>query len=386
MATDTFRRHTRACVDFARSRAYAELPPAHHPRFERLSRIVRERSDLMATPPTREGRMLQIDALANLAAFDGVIRAPEEWTGATGHPLRVVHSLASHLFGRYATPRFLASVWFGDARDRHAWFVAHASGQKFRSLALPIAMTRRMEHVFLRTPDHVTVDHALRRAEVLGLGGSEELAAAVIATRLGEQFDDPERWRRVLAWLVGCTDVDLTHVRPFVDFAHARLLSLELTGRTFTSVMRLVRVWHGEIARERMRYLVWPRSRWRELVLRVAPTPSQRRPAEWTIVELLDSRELSLESRAMKHCVAIYARACARRHASIWSLRHRWCDEPHARSVLTIEVRPSTGMIVQLRGKANARPSGMPLQIVRMWAQQQSLPFHHYVRTADGVV
>jgi hypothetical protein len=37
-----------------------------------------------------------------------------------------------------------------------------------------------MEHAFLRSPDHLTVDHALRRAEVIGVGGSPELAHEII--------------------------------------------------------------------------------------------------------------------------------------------------------------------------------------------------------------
>jgi hypothetical protein len=64
----------------------------------------------------------------------------------------------------------------------------------------------KMEHMFLRTPDHYSFDHALRRAEVLGLGGTPELAEVLLTTRIAEDFTNAERWRQALHWLVRCGD------------------------------------------------------------------------------------------------------------------------------------------------------------------------------------
>jgi hypothetical protein len=392
MGTDTFRRHTRACVDAAIHAEFVRL--RQRPRrawfFERLLRAVQERSALMLTPPTPRGEVIQVTALRNLVPFwRALVREPEDWKGAGGHPLCVIDSLASHLFGRYPTPRFLASVWFGTGTptrlERRRWFIAHARGQRFRSLALPFAMTRRMEHFFLRTPDHLSIDPALRRAEVLGLGGTPELADALLATPLAECFEQPERWRLAIAWLVRCgDDVQLAQIRPLVDYLQARLDQVELSGRSFSAVMREVDDWHGTLARERIRIMTWSRSPWNALTFSVQGTPSDRRRAEWKIVELLDSRELAQEGRAMRHCVATYARACASGYSSIWSLRHRWLDEDAARSVLTVEVRPATRMIVQLRGRANSRASGLPLELVRQWAAREGLRIDPRIAVADG--
>lgn len=54
MTTDTFRRHTRACVDAAIHRVYHSLGrlPERASLFERLLDVVRQRSDLLAHPPT----------------------------------------------------------------------------------------------------------------------------------------------------------------------------------------------------------------------------------------------------------------------------------------------------------------------------------------------
>lgn len=308
--------------------------------------------------------------------------------GATGHPLRVVDSLASHLFGRYPTPRFLASVWFGERTSariaRRRWFLAHARGERFRTLELPITMTRRMEDIFLRTPDHIAIDPALRRAEVIGLGGTPALADAVLTTRLAEHFNDVDRWRDALAWLARCgSSIDISHVPPLVDYLHANLHAVTLRGRTFASVMRLVRDWHGWLAHERAPLVQWRRSRWNEMVVPIAPEDDQRRRAEWTITELVDSRELANEGRRMRHCVSTYAHRCAAGLSSIWSLRRRWCDDGTTHSLLTIEVRPDTRTIVQLRTVANGLPTRGHLELVHQWAVREGLYFLRPERTLD---
>ena len=383
MATDTFRRHTRACVDAALHLVFGTLEPQQRAWFERLVHVAYARSDLMARPPMRDGRFAQVDVLRNLVRFEHeVIRPPEEWAGARGHPLRVVDSLVQHLFCRYPMPRFLASVWFGDDEreriDRRCWAIRHAHGTRFRSMPVPVALTRQMEHELLRTPDHVPFDQALRRAEILGLGGTEELAAEVMATPLAERFGEPERWRVALAWLVRCGDsVELAQVRPMIDFLRAHITTFDVRGRTFASVMRHVAAWHWQLGHERMQALSWPATGWNGITIELESR--ERGPwsrEEWSIVELTDCRALALEGKAMRHCVSAYAWSCKARRSTIWSLRRRVADDDAARPVLTIEVHPSTRTIVQVRAKANARPSGWPMEVVFRWAARERLLIH----------
>lgn len=244
-------------------------------------------------------------------------------------------------------------------------------------------MTRRMEEVFLNTPDHLAIDPALRRAEVIGLGGTPALADAVLATRLVQHFDDADRWREALAWLAGRADsIDLVQVRPLVDYLHANLHEVCLRGRTFASVMRLVRDWHERLAQQRAPLVRWRRSHWNELVIPIEPEPGERRCAEWVIVELVDSRELATEGRRMHHCVSSYAYRCAAGLSSIWSLRRRSWDDGSTRSFLTIEVRPETRTIVQLRTYANGLPTRWQLELVRQWASREGLYFLRAERTS----
>lgn len=384
MSTESFRRHTRRRVDAATSRVFTSLAnrPTVRDAFARLVVLASARSDLLRALPPQTGTYPPLDALRNLAVFHrDFTGALETWPGATGHPLHIIDSLARHLLGRYPAPRFLASVWFGSGspreRQRREWWIAHSRGQRFRALTLPIVMTRRIEHVFLRTPAHLSVDHAFRRAEVLGLGGDPALAAAVIATRLGHDFEHRGFWRNVIEWLIGCGDeLDLTKVAPIVAYAHGTRAdepALSLRGRSYLSVVQAAALWAVRNAPRPPAWpvrLTWPRSRWSGLAHRDDD-------ARWTLVELNDSDSLTAEGRAMRHCVATYASRCARGDSTIWSLRcHRHEPAAEERSVLTIEVEPRAGMIVQIRGVGNARTvAGRPLELLHRWAARERLAF-----------
>lgn len=347
----TFRRHARACTDAATRSALATLTdPAF---FYRLLHVCRP-----ALTPTIVG------ALRNLADFaDARIREPEAWTCVRGHPIYVVHSIASHLFASFPVPRFLAQVWLGGPSERRRWFVDHALGVPRRALGLPL--TRRMIDAFLNTPDHVSIDHALRRAEVLGLGGSVELATAVLATRIGENTDD---WRDVLAWLVR-SDVPLADVATIIDFVHNNR-GIDLRGRTHVSTMRLVEEWHTRLRKQRNPYVRWIATGWRGLSV---PIDEQ---SQYAIVELLDTTALNEESRRMRHCVASYAKRCAHGSSSIWSLRLQRND--WSQSLVTVEVLPRANKIVQVRGYANRRATPAQSLLVHRWASLVRLEIASY--------
>ena len=77
----------------------------------------------------------------------------------------------------------------------------------------------------------------------------------------------------------------------------------------------------------------------------------------WTIQELLTSKELQAEGRAMNHCVSSYANNCLKGSASIWSMQvSDGKTSPHR--VMTVAVNNKSRVISQARGKYNALPSG----------------------------
>lgn len=383
MSSESFRRRTQRCVDSALHQIHRELDGRPYRRrfLDRLVAVVRERSSLLQHAPSPSGGVVGATLLYNLLWLErAAIRAPESWPGAWGHPLLVAHSLASHLFGEYPVPRFLAWCWLQqrtpEQRRAQQWFIAHARGRALRQLPLPIALTRRMEHELLRTPDHMQLTPALRRAEVLGLGGSEALAQAVLATPLAASTEHGAWWRKALTWMVARGDtLAPQHVARVVAYLHARCDQVSLQGKTVASLLRDLdreAPVAGQGGRRRLA-IAWPRSRWRALSLRIDRSAAEPRVAQWDLVELCDHEALRREGREMRHCVGCYAGRCRSGYARIWSLRHRWLCEDKVRSVLTIEIDPARGRIVQVRGKANRRPSGLPLELLERWASREAL-------------
>ena len=68
-------------------------------------------------------------------------------------------------------------------------------------------------------------------------------------------------------------------------------------------------------------------------------------------------KTLQIEGKAMRHCVATYARSCRGGGQSVWSVQAQ-NDEGVTRRVMTIAVKNTSRMVTQARGKANAHPLG----------------------------
>src|SRR5262249_50061155 len=198
---------------------------------------------------------------------------------------------------------------------------------------LPLRFTKAMSLLFSQAPDHYTVFAALRWAQVQGLGGNEELARAIIATRLGKTFTDEEFWETVLHFFINHPRLDLAHVGPIVDFLQAQKFTVTegvsvdgvlgpqpppqpgytMKGRTVASVLRQVEEWHRLLGCDAYRpELSWRPSPFKEFKL-IGGSEVLRNMRVWTIRELLTSRELFLEGRVMRHCVATYAVQCAKK-------------------------------------------------------------------------
>ena len=407
------RRHARRQLDgYVRASYHSLLLSTARSRrmYTRLLHWVRLRSTLL--DPIGDGELLQraVSAIAALARYHGrYVAPPETWAGGEGNIYELVHSLAEHLLGRYPVPRNLAMVWLEPYSERtklaREWFITHALGTRFRAIeTLPMAMTRKIERIWIQSPHHLSVRQAMRRAELLALGAEPALAEAVLSTRVGDELEHGEFWRGVMHWLVNyqaeLSEAEVVEVIEFVDaqrFRAAQILAFDgatdddppqapefsLAGRTPASLARLIDARHEEIARRRRGDLRWMSSGIAGFLLR-GPlrkaasklTSGNAQPegprVEWKLVELLDSQSLRSEGHALHHCVAIYAKDCYRRRTSIWSLRRREGGGPLARRY-TIEVELATRRIVQVRGHCNILPRERVREFLASWAELAGL-------------
>lgn len=396
-SAEQFVRHSKRQADRAISQAYSRLAPESVQRatFTELLRSVRERSASIPCAPIINAHHPGVEALFNLARFAGAhVRPIASWPGSHASWRGAVSSLAQHLLGRYRIPRFLGGAWYATA-DPYAeatrrWFVAHGAGRSFRSLDVPIRMTRRMEHIFLGSHDHLGIEYAMRRAELLGLGADDTLVDAVLATRLSADLTHGEFWRTVwMFFIANAHAIDVVHVGPIIDFLHSirhERMAVEtgdgivmreppqpkfsLRGRTPRSLLRLVEEWHHGLGRATGQ-LSWEPSGLRPMFVEIPRQEPSAAPVSWELTELTNSAQLRAEGAALGHCVASYSHRCRRGASRIWSLRLR--HESRVRSAITIEVDPKRNAIVQARGFRNRPAGGKALQLLQAWAARENL-------------
>jgi hypothetical protein len=377
--------------------------------FGRLLRHVRHRSDLLR--PARacgrydpKGYADVLAGLLALAAFHPEwLRPVEGWVPTGENPLPQFSSLARHLLATYPVPAFMTSVWFqgwdDGARRQQRWYAHIGAGRNIRKADLPLRHTKMMAHHFLRAPHHLSVEEALRWGQVRGLGGSEPLARAVAATRLGRSFDDEDFWSTVVRFLVDHPELRPSQVGPVVDYLHHRRFvpqdvlveegeltglgpsqpDLTMKGRTARSLLRQVREWN-----ERLKLPTGITTQWWK-PSGIGPFRHVERDGEaglrcWTIRELTSGEQLRREGAALRHCVGRYAGACARRTTTIWSMRFE--DGGRRFRVMTIEVDPATRTIRQARRRGNAPPNEKALGVLRRWANQEGLRLEFWINGA----
>ena len=200
--------------------------PLTFKKFQEMLTCARKGAPRLFEAPVSEGHHLGIEALVNLSRFRSAhIRPAIHWTGTSSSWRPAVSSLAHHLICEYRVPAFLAASWHttdSAADKKRGWFVAHSRGTSFRSLDLPIVMTRKIEHIFLGSQDHLPIEHAIRRAELLALGTPAEFVKAIMSTRLATDLCHSEFWRTVWMFLIAnAGDVDPMQIGPMIDYIQA---------------------------------------------------------------------------------------------------------------------------------------------------------------------
>ena len=312
-------------------RAFAELVDDQRTQLRDLLLHVEKRaSSLLDARPAlqRLGRMdgnTFVEALGALARHsDAWQQSPSEWKPDSRNPRRQFAALVRFLLARYDVPTCLDSGWFGgwgpEAQRQQGWFVHVGSGQNIRTADLPLVLSKRMAHVFAEAPSELTATEALRWAQVVGQGGSEMLAQAVIATELGRNFADESFWSTVVLFFVENPMLDPDMVGPIVDYInHQKFVPTEegeppqpsytMKGRSAVKLLRQVEEWHEHLARDNRQ----PGGSWAASgIANFEWLDDKEEGLRWTIRELTSKKELTLEGRAMNHCVASYISNCRR--------------------------------------------------------------------------
>ena len=340
-----------------------------------------------------------IQGIVALANHHGSwIRPLEEWKVKKHNRDRQFSELARHLLASYDVPLFMDCVWFNGNVTHQNWFKHIGTGQNIRTAPdIPIALTKKMAHHFLKAPKHYTVEEALRWGQVYALGGDRYLVEALRGTRLVRSFSNDGFWLNVLRFFVANPMLDVSHVNPIIDYIwHQKYENrhvfvergvarevgpaqpnFSMRRRTPETLLRQVEEWHGQLGREsKGRELEWIRSEIGEFHT-LEGSEALHNMKFWSIRELLSNDELIDEGRALKHCVSTYAKSCHTGRSSIWSMEIE--DENGRRKILTIEVALREKVIRQVRGKQNRLPTPREKGLLGKWAEQEGLQLAGYI-------
>lgn len=340
-----------------------------------------------------------VPVLVRLAAYSRCwIRDPETWPGSPESSSReITRSLIEHLFARWAMPDFLDSAWQVKGALRwleRDWYCEIAAGASLRNLpGMPPTITSRALHLVQDAPGSLGIRQALRWGQLKALDASDDLVAAVLASRMVGDLSNDAIWSRLFEKVAVAKDFDPSGFGIIADTLlewisvdevqrAERLIDLPLAdlsrhcGRHWRNHFRAAAVnftdWKGtDIHCPNLRSEIVHRTatRWRPLTGRV-PYVVRNDGGVWRIEELTNQWQLSAEGRAMHHCVGSYGRSCRSGRNAIFSLRTNGSDNLKIppKSVLTIQVRRETRKIVQVRGKWNYGPAPELVPVLRQWA------------------
>lgn len=148
---------------------FGDYEPRRAALFALLARVRSCTSLLRPIPrngtPGWVGPVFLINRLKNLASRQSHwIRPCESWHPAEDNLRLGVRSLAHHLLADYPVPGFMDSAWDlpsgAEAFRQQSWSIRLGRGMSFRSLNLPLILTRQMEHLVRHAPDHYTAHQA----------------------------------------------------------------------------------------------------------------------------------------------------------------------------------------------------------------------------------
>lgn len=403
MSSESRKCHAKRQLDDVIKRHALPLGNSTQP-FWRLLHTMRSASTMLApyqgrgsTNPQFAERLVR--ACFRMAEYcDFWVRSPEEWKAPLATTAIQFRNLVSHLFDMYQVPNFMSRVWLSD-HDKPWEFQMYlhlAAGRSIRQFDLPVPfrMSGKTAAFFMQAPDDFASTAAMRWAQIRSLGGDSQLARQLTSrTILAGPTTHETFWESVIRFLV-CNQIPPDESVEIVQFVHDQKFrpanevwgpcyweagtgteplqpELTLQGRSLRSLRRHMAHWETVLAAKKLLPMLNYRKGWERS--EILPLIIKRGDEIWTVEELLTREELSVEGGIMRHCVASYAHACYRQNSSIWSMKVQQGEQ--RRRVLTIQVVPSTKMIWQAKGRANAAPSHQANTVLRLWAGREGLRF-----------
>ncbi len=323
-----------------------------------------------------------IRAIAKMAYYDTwFLRPVEDWQKKSHNMYRQFSSLLRHFFCKYRVPSFLEQVWFQNNHTRHRWYLNVGIGKNIRKCGnIPIHMTKKMAHYFMKAPQKLELDQAIRYGQVLGMGGTLHTTYQIINSPLGNNdFLREDFWEKVILFFSNASTLatdKMYKIIEYLDYASGEDNNYSIKGRNIQSLLRDYNEWYITSKKEEAnQHKSWEASGIGGFYKTIEQEDGE---LVYDLKELLTAKELFQEGRRMKHCVGTYAEYCAEKNGAIFSLKH--IDKCGVEKRLaTIQVNLRTKTIVQAKYKCNASIPPNAKRILVEWAKKENLKIRHWI-------
>lgn len=160
-------------------------------------------------------------------------------------------------------------------------------------------------------------------------------------------------------------NMDFSQINPMFDY----LLNCfkdekySLKGRTYSSVLKQMELWHKELRKDQFRHLP---EKWEKCNINDFETQDDEKNNLYTFNEILNINDLYDEGKELQHCVLSYINKIHRKESTIWSIKQ------NNKRLLTIELSAQK-RILQICGYRNRYPTVEELLILDEWFKKEEL-------------
>ncbi|RUX42460.1 MAG: hypothetical protein EOS58_21800 [Mesorhizobium sp.] len=329
---------------------------------------------------------------ARRAIRDGALWRPKL---KTRDPARLRLAAARFLYARYPVSAALEAIWLDssglnadEVALRKAWYVAAARSDSLYKAGANAWLSRKEVHCFVNVVGDFTFEEAFWLAIARSCTDDPGLATRLARTKIARTpRGEIAFWREVARFFCGhpTSREEIDDLCDYLGAMHRRDRAYSLKGRTLVSLRRQMVEWHRDIAAiERIEALrrraagkgqqaqgpAWDGSRLEDWDWEPSAKEAKAHGERFFVRQLRTAEDLVAESRAMHHCVSLYAAKCIAGNASIWVLRRKALGK--IERLLTIELDPQN-RAVQVRGFGNRLATAEERKIVERWAKARGV-------------
>lgn len=324
---------------------------------------------------------------------DSWVRPVEHWRPKKKRPADQFSELIRYCFARYPVPRFFDAAWRRGGIQK-AWWREIAAGRSIRTAVaedLPITLTKKMAHLFMRMPNHLSPEEAIVSAQVLSVDGSRHLVR-VLCKKFGvdnlaywrnlEDDDwrmweiyliDNEFWLNVIRFFNTDPNLNAAEIDLMIDYIIYKRAETDfrMKGRTTDALLRQAKTWQQHGGSGNGTPDPWESSGIGEFHYQY-----QEVDASVCIRELLSPADLVNESKSLSHCVgrtSTYAMRCYEGEIAIFTMEVKADSKCHKRLTIEVSLQDDTPQITQVSGLKNRSPREDELKFIEAWAAQEGL-------------